>query len=259
LPNAVEKQWVKFPKIWVSTEPVEIHETPTFYMYSTGMPHPLVNGVGLAYLEIEDIELKLEEAKEYFKKRDLPWTWWVGPTNPPDLGAHLERLGLIRSFDMPGMAVDLDSIQFEEPTIPDFEVKVVDDMDLLREWVEVVALCFSRLPMSTFKEQVYDMEAEIGFGEDLPRRNYLGYLKGKPVAVSTYVLGDGAVGLFTIGTLPEARRRGIGSMMTFVPMRDASSLGYKVAVLHSSDIGYSMYEKIGFKEYCTISAYNIKE
>ena len=59
-------------------------------------------------------------------------------------------------LDTPGMAVDLDSFKDKELTIPCFEVKVVDDLRLLRDWVDVMAVCFSGYPLSTYKDQIYD-------------------------------------------------------------------------------------------------------
>lgn len=120
-----------------------------------------------------------------------------------------------------------------------------------------VAACFPGVDI--FKEPLFDLEVAYGFGEDLPKRSYIGYLAEKPVATSTYVLGYGVVGLFNIGTLPDARRRGIGTEMTLVPMREARSLGYQVATLQSSTMGYSVYQQIGFKEYGKIVAYRLSD
>ena len=255
--GAIEKQWVKYSKIWELTGRVEIHENSHFYAYSTGWPHPAVNGVGLAHLKHENIDHTIEETKEYFEQRNLPWTWWVGPTTTPsNLGEYLEKRGMTRSLASPAMAINLDSITNKTFNIPNFEVKVVDNVDVLRDWVEVAAVCFPGM-MGVFKEQFFDLEVAYGFGEDLPKRSYIGYLDDEPVATSTFVLRYGVAGLFNIGTLPDARRRGIGTEMTLIPMREARSLGCKVAVLQSSPMGHSVYIKIGFKEYCKIFAYRL--
>jgi len=36
---------------------------------------------------------------------------------------------------------------------------------------------------------------------------------------------------------------------------EAQKLGYEIAILHSSEMGFNVYKKMGFKEYCTIEMY----
>ena len=46
--------------------------------------------------------------------------------------------------------------------------------------------------------------------------------------------------------------------MTIVPLIEAKKLGYRIATLHASKLGLGIYEKLGFKEYCTLSRYMLK-
>ena len=58
-------------------------------------------------------------------------------------------------------------------------------------------------------------------------------------------------------TLESARRKGIGTEMTLIPLRDAKRRGYCVGVLHSSQVGKFVYDKIGFVEKCKIHAFRM--
>jgi len=40
--------------------------------------------------------------------------------------------------------------------------------------------------------------------------------------------------------VPEARGKGIGTQMSLYPLKDGLDAGYKLGVLHSTDMGYSI-------------------
>ena len=78
---------------------------------------------------------------------------------------------------------------------------------------------------------------------------YLGYLDGKPVATSRLHIGGGAAGLYWVTVIPEARGKGIGTQMSLQPLQDGLDAGYQLGVLDSTEMGYTIYKKIGFKDY----------
>jgi len=43
--------------------------------------------------------------------------------------------------------------------------------------------------------------------------------------------------------------------MTLAALRDAGTLGYWIGVLGASSLGYPVYQRLGFREYCTIGIY----
>jgi ribosomal protein S18 acetylase RimI-like enzyme len=69
------------------------------------------------------------------------------------------------------------------------------------------------------------------------------------------VLGVGVVGIYDVVTKKEARKNGIGSVMTFHSLEIAKRRGYNVGVLSSSEMAYRMYKNLGFQEICKIQQY----
>jgi ribosomal protein S18 acetylase RimI-like enzyme len=88
-------------------------------------------------------------------------------------------------------------------------------------------------------------------------RTYLALLDGQPVATSQLLLPAGVAGIYNVTCLPEARGQGIGAAVTLAPLVEARRRGYGVAVLQASDLGYSVYRRLGFRDYGRLMEYRL--
>jgi len=149
--------------------------------------------------------------------------------------------------------VDLSALP-EKASIPEeLEIEQVRDEESLAAWKGTLAQGFGEGPVEA--EWVGEMYRRLGLGDDGPWRHYLGRLGSEPVATSTLFLGAGVAGIYFVSTIERARRRGIGAALTLAPLQEAREMGYRLGVLGASPIGYPVYRRLGFREYCRICLY----
>lgn len=112
--------------------------------------------------------------------------------------------------------------------------------------------------------------ATAGFGADptvaqgtvcadlLGRREcvvYVGYADGDPVVSGLGWRTGRTIGVYSIATIPSARRRGYGAAMTARVVTDGALAGCDVAALQASEMGRPIYERLGFRTVITYDTY----
>lgn len=253
LVTAIEANYWEFWAFFGRSPQVELYDDPEMMWLVSGILHPGFNGVFRTQLAPGDIDVRISETLAHFKSRWLPMTWWAGPsTRPANLGGHLEAHGLIPTVE-PGMAADLLALNEDVPEPSGLKIEHVRDVETLKKFSHAANTGFG-IP-DFVGDAVFEIEASLGFGRHLPRHHYVGLLEGEPVATSTLLLGGGVAGIYTVATAPEVRGQGIGSAMTLAPLREARAMGYRIGILHSSQMGLNMYRRLGFREYCQVRYY----
>ena len=219
-----------------------------------GSPIDYHNAVVRADLASEQADEAIAESIERLHAHGVPGTWHVGPSmRPADLGARLIAHGFTYAGDDIGMAADLSTLPAKLETLPGLVIERVRDEQDLIYWTRTLAAGFGEGEREA--TWVGEMYRRIGLGDQLPWRHYLGRLHGVPVATASLFLGAGVAGIYFVFTVEEARRQGIGAAITHAALRDARALGYRVGVLGASELGYSVYQRLGFQECCRIGIY----
>lgn len=213
-------------------------------------PHPLFNFASLGDVEPGEEDRAIRAARDFFQERETPWFWLTGPaTRPAGLSDALLRAGFTHSHDAPGMGLDLRGYRHQEPG---GDLREVDDEPSLRRWLEAVIGSFEMQP--DLATVFLDFHRSIGW-RDIPIRYFFAEEEGRPVAAAMLFYGSGVAGIYCVGTLPDARRKGFGERLMHASLRAAIEDGYDVAVLHSSRMGLPLYERLGFREFCRIGYY----
>jgi GNAT superfamily N-acetyltransferase len=252
LAAAIEESHAEFNRFVGRSPHARVQDGPEMLTVLTPIPHPVFNGVFRARLAPEDLAGRIQATLAPFRAAGVPMFWWAGPTTRPvDLGTHLRAAGLDPPGSMPGMALDLSFLDETVVTTPGLTVEPVADMETLKQWGEAVLRSFE-IPAALLDPwfQTYSP-----LGVEPPLRYYLARLDGHPVGGSLMLLGEAVAGLFAVGTVPEARRQGIGAAVTRAPCREARDRGYRYAILSASSMGEPVYRRLGFVEYCRLDTY----
>jgi len=153
------------------------------------------------------------------------------------------RLGLVPMADgawMPGMALYPLAPVAVEPSAG-LEIRRVLDRDGVNDHVLAGAGGFG-IPVSWMEAIV--TEALL----DLPGASlYVGYSDGQPVTSGLGIRTGRTIGVYNIATIEPARRRGFGAAMTRRIVADGAAAGCDVAILQATDMGYPIYERLGFR------------
>jgi len=91
------------------------------------------------------------------------------------------------------------------------------------------------------------------FAADPDVRCITAYLDGRPAGTAIAIRTGDTSGVYNVGTLADARRRGVGSAVTWAAVEAGRAWGCDTIVLQSSEMGLPMYRAMGFR---TITRYD---
>lgn len=169
--------------------------------------------------------------------RGLPWSIIVRAGAAEVAAAVAGKYGLTRRHGLPLMAVAAADA-----------VLSVDEKAAGR--VRVVGATGHEVYTATLTAAFGVPEGAFGAlmgGDVLDAPGFSGYLV-PGTATGFGVQGEGVVGVFNIGVVPERRGEGLGRAVTVRSMADGFAAGAGIAYLHASAAGRPLYESIGFRE-----------
>ncbi len=247
----LERHFAEIQALYARSAGGEVRTDAGVQLSASGLPARVVNAANLAAFTAGDATAAIEDVKAFFGQRGVPFRWFVGPASAPaDLPERLEAAGLPQISNSPGMALDLATMRDQPVDVPGLVVREVADAADFEAWLRV---CVDSFPFDDVLAAAWRAVHEpLGFGDDSPLHNYLGWLDGRPVAVAAVLYGRECAGIWNVGTMPDVRGRGIGRTTTLRALRDARAHGAALSVLGSSPMGLPVYTRIGFAEVCRI-------
>ena len=205
---------------------------------------------------IEDFEARLASCARFFIPRTSRWSFWLCE-DLVDRAALREIRGLMQDRDFrlisqaPGMVAPL--LAPPVRPIPLIECHPVNDRATREAFARITSESFD-IPNSVAKA-VYEPErAWLG-----DYRGFVGSAAGKIIATVAVVAAGDALGIYSLATVAEYRRRGYGeALLRSAIAAERERTGLNTVILQSTEAGYSMYKRIGFREVTKFSVYLTK-
>lgn len=200
-----------------------------------------------------ELDRRIVLAASHFGTLGYRWSCWLCEDLLPIRVRRLApevfaRRGMRRVVTVPGMLAEC--LLPPKRPLPEVECRRVADAPTRHVFGQLTAVAFG-LPCSSASE-IYEPEPPWQ-GDFL---GFVGYVNGEPVATAGTVVTSDVVGFYSIGTLPQHRRRGYAEAL----MRKAfdftgRGLGLRRAVLQSTASGQRLYEQLGFRTVTRFSIY----
>ena len=181
----------------------------------------------------------------------LPASVVVDSTADPSIGRALEERGLQAADERPAvMTLELDpsSGPTSGPIVasrPDGSVRS-GGLELAEAWWSALE---AGAPLRALfgTTLIADPAVRIAVAEH----------EGEPAAAAMAIRSDDIVGIYTVWTAERARRRGLGRAVTGAVIDAASAAwGSRLAILHSTAMGFPVYRSLGFEQVGSVVLYS---
>lgn len=230
----------------MAVDHVQIGELKAFV---TGADSPSLNVVLVTKKNVELNPTIINSMAAFFKKHQVQEGWSIAAMAEIK---DIEKKGFNLSFKNLGMYFDLsEPIQNIESSITIKEI-----YNDLKEWILPLREGF---PSKDNCEAYRILNAALLHNGERKLRHFSAYYQGEIAASATLFLSDHSVMLHNLATKNKFKKQGIGTALTLHIMSEAKKLGYRHCFLDSSDEGFNLYTRLGFKTYCKTSIYEINK
>ncbi|MFA8341931.1 MAG: GNAT family N-acetyltransferase [Rhodothermaceae bacterium] len=249
----IENNRIDLFSIWEKTGQVKPVSFPYFNGYVSENSSSGFNRVFYITPQHNSLVETVTQIKKYYSEKGNSFLVHTGPTTTPsDINFALLENNIIRISTEIGMALQLDKFDEKNQLTHKLTISEVTNNQMIKDYCNIFGKSFGASDAEI--EAHYEMENKLTQYKSLPRKHFLCYINEIPVCCGTLYNGKNAAGIYCLGTLEEFRGNGIGKQMMLYLLKLAKR-NYKLAVLHASSAGISIYKKLGFEEYCTLDRY----
>jgi ribosomal protein S18 acetylase RimI-like enzyme len=212
------------------------------------VPLAAFNGV---WPETDEAAPALVDALREIAELELPYSIQVRRGLTPACELEAERLGLMMQEETPAMLMRPDELRGVD--VRSLQVVKATTADTLAQALATAADAFGAPPEAF--AALYGLDV-TGLDKLIV---YIGRVGDVDVSTATGYTVGGATAIFNVATPPSHRGHGFGGAITTCAVREGFSAGAEFAWLQSSDAGYSVYERLGFRTVDTYRVYAAPE
>ena len=216
----------------------EVTELHDLHLTSCGFPAPEFNRAFLKQPE-GDLPATIARAEAHFARLAQPFYFTVRSDWQERCDPALREAGYEPKGAAPAMVLDPARDDATPPA--DLEITRVSSPEELSSYQETA---FAGFGLPTQLGPLFLTETLLTSpGVEL----YLGRVDGAPVTTSMLVPSHGVAGVYWVATLESHRGRGLGEALTWAAVRGGIAQGCRLASLQASEMGESVYKRMGFR------------
>jgi GNAT superfamily N-acetyltransferase len=211
---------------------------------------------GQATPDIPALQGRLTECARYFLPRTLRWSFWLcedrlGVAARRQVRPALLERGLHQISHAPGMLAS--ALSAPPRALPQIECRPVADRATREAFGAITAVSFD-IPMAVARAVYHPERAWRG-----SYRGFVGFVRGRPVTIVAIVAAGGSLGVYSLATVPDERRQGYGeALLRAAIASEQQRTGISQLALQSTEAGYSLYRRLGFRDVTNFSVYLTK-
>ena len=230
-------------------------ESADLLMISSGINYGVFNTVLLKTLVASEAQLidAILRGRDFFSPRGERWSFWVcHDLLIPQLQRRLRRImesnGLRFLSEPPGLIAHrlLPPRRF----LPGLDIEPVLTAPTRAAFAGILSTTFD-LPHGICRD-VYGPERSWRGGY----RGWIGSVGGEPIVSTACVVAAGVAGIYSVGTMPNWRRRGYAEqLMRQVLETIRLETGIEQTILQSTPEGIRVYQRMGYRRATQFSIY----
>ena len=216
------------------------------WLLGAGTPeHPVISNAVFRIDDDADAGELIAHAKDFFGARGRGFSLWVRgeEAGDQDLVAAATEAGMQQVYAMPEMILS-HRVETPEPREgAELRRLTVEDAGGKDFW-EIASSSYVDIGWPPENLAVYEDQAGLA-GEDVV--SFIAYLDGKPVSIAMTIVSHGVAGIYWVGSLKEARGKGLARATTAAATNAGFDLGADIASLQASPMGKPIYQEMGYE------------
>jgi GNAT superfamily N-acetyltransferase len=227
----------------------EIRRLAALTLISSGIEYSVFNAAVLGSpvrgRGIDGLGIELKEAKEFYLRRRLPWSFWVCEDLIEEnlwgrVHDALDRVDMRHLTTAPGMYTE--GLHPPSRRLPEVTVRPVADEETRTAFAHITAMAFE-IPLAICRAVYADERAWQG-----SYAGWVGYNGRTPVSTTALVVCAGAIGVYSVATLPAFQRRGYAeAVIREAVVKTSGATGIGRTVLQSTPAGLPLYKALGYR------------
>jgi hypothetical protein len=206
--------------------------------------HPAISNAAFRVDDSLDPAELLERAQAFFSAMGRGFSLWARGDAPEDrdLIAAAEAAGLGEVFAMPEMVLPR---RAEERPLPDgVELRRLSDSGKAGDYWRVATAAYASIG---FPPEIFAFyENHDGLLADNVAA-FVAYMDGAPASIAMTIVSHGVAGVYWVGSVEQARGKGLGWTLTAAATNAGFDLGAEIASLQASPMGESLYATMGYE------------